>query len=116
MTDTNTDKIYSALLDIKEDVGGVKVGIETHTKVITEMGNAIKRIESKQNEDMTRFVNEKEKQYAEYNKRLTPLEEDYKKRCAFTSDVKKKGWDIVLDWAKVGIVFLAGYLLTIIRK
>lgn len=116
MSDNTADKIYSALLDIKEDVGGVKAGVESHTKTIAEISVAIKRIESKQNEDMARFIHEKEKEYAEYNKRLTPLEDDYKKRCAFNSEVKKKGWDIAWDWGKMAILFIAGYLLTLITK
>ena len=110
------DLIYKEILSISKTLGSVDTKLDNHDVKISEIDMAIKRIESKQNEDMVAFVNEKEKQYAEYNKRFTPLEEDYKKRCAFTTEVKKKSWDTVWDWAKVGIVFLAGYLLTIIRK
>lgn len=83
---------------------------------LNKQSQALIRMESKQNEDMSRFMAEKEKVYQEFNKRLEPLENDLKTRRDFTTDVKKKSWDTIWDWLKIGIVFVAGYLLTLIKE
>jgi len=105
MPQETSNNIYNLLLDIKEAVGGIKTKVDNHGATINSISNTIKRMESKQNEEM-----------GDYDRRLKPLEEDYKKRSTFNTEVKKKSWDIVWDWAKIGVVFAAGYLLTIIRK
>ena len=111
MTDT-TDNLYNAIMDIKGTLGSVKTTIDRHDVVITQISHAVTRMESKQNEDMARFIAEKETIYD----RLKPLEADLKKRSEFGDEVKKKSWEVMWDWGKLGIIFLAGYLLTAIRK
>lgn len=117
MTDSNL------LYKISEDIGGLKRDMDNlkflnieQSKKINEVHEKTFNIDSWKNGIIHHVSEEKEKLRDEIFVKLKPLEDDLKKRSAFTSEVKKKSWDTVWDWAKVGIVFLAGYLLTIIRK
>ena len=78
-----------------------------------EQGNqAIIRIESKQNEDMVKFVAEKNKLYNDIDDRLKPLEAEHKARTEIKKDIKKKVWESVWDWLKLGIVALVTWIIT----
>jgi Skp family chaperone for outer membrane proteins len=112
----NEDVILKEILQMGKTLGSIETKLENHDELFVEIRNDIKTIVSKQNEDMVRFVSDKEKAYKEFNDRLEPLENDFKKRSAFTSDVKKKSWDTIWDWLKIGVVFMAGYLLTLIKN
>jgi len=111
------------LFKISEDIGGLKTDIKNlkdlnveQSKKINEVHEKTFNIDSWKNGMINHVTDEKEKLRADLMSEIIPLKEDFEKRKAFTSDVKKKGWDIVWDWAKVVVVFVAGYLLTIIRK
>ena len=53
---------------------------------LTKQSNSLYRMESKQNEDMTKFIAEKEEIY----KRLTPLELDLRKRLESSKDTNNR--------------------------
>jgi len=101
---------------VVEKLDNLVVTVDEHHDLIVETRDDVKTIVSKQNADYTYFVKDKEKMLLELNARIEPLEREHKKRSEFATDVKKKSWDTIWDWAKIGIVFGAGYLLTIIRK
>lgn len=94
-----------------QEIKNITTIIDDHHDLIVETRDDVKTIVSKQNADMLRFVSEREAIYD----RLKPLENDLKIRQDTVKDVKKKVWDIVWDWVKLGVVFLAGYLLTLIK-
>lgn len=112
------------LFKISEDIGGIKSSIKNIEKTQEAHTDTFLELTSWKNGIITMVTNEGEKRYQQVKDEtkediemaLKPYKEDLEKRRAFTSDVKKKGWDIVWDWGKMVILFGAGYLLTIIRK
>ena len=77
MVEHSDNLILKTLMDIKEDVGGVKADVQAVKETVAINSDTLTRIESKHNQDYLRFVADKEN----LDKRLTPLELDYKKRC-----------------------------------
>lgn len=122
--ETLINKLLDGHIEMKATISKIGEIIERHDKVtfpeikseLKRQSDALTRMELKQNEDMARFMGEKERVYKELNERLQPLERDLKTRSDFTTDVKKKSWDTIWDWLKIGVVFMAGYLLTLIKK
>jgi len=112
MSKDTEQTVLKEVLNMSSRLGNIESTLDTHSSTLI-------RMESKMNSDIERFNKTSEELKTAQRlciDRIIPLEEDYKKRCAFTSDVKKKGWDTIWDWLKVAVVFIAGYLLTIIRK
>jgi hypothetical protein len=114
---------HNLLFKISEDIGGLKKDIDNlkylnieQSKKIDEVHEKTFNIDSWKNGIIHYVTEEKEKLRVDLMAEIRPLQDDYKKRCAFTSDVKKKGWDIAWDWGKMAVLFIAGYLLTIITK
>lgn len=94
------------LMDIKEDVGGIKKDVTTlkeHTSALTE---AVTRIESKHNQDYLQYSQSRE----ELHQRIVPLEEDYKQRKERKDNVEKKFTDFAFDLVLKGLqyVIIAG--------
>lgn len=112
MTSDMTKILLEKVIGISEDMATAINKIDNTNKTVEVIQTNIKVMADSIRGNHERWISDKEEIYT----RLKPLEDDLKKRSAFTSEVKKKSWDTVWDWAKVGIVFLAGYLLTIIRK
>lgn len=112
MSKDTEQTVLKEVLNMSSRLGNIESTLETHSLTLI-------RMESKMNSDIERFnktAGELKDTQRNFDDRLKPLEDAERKRSEFTSEVKKKSWDTVWDWAKVGIVFLAGYLLTIIRK
>lgn len=80
-------------------------------KELTKQSDALYRMESKQNEDMVRFVSEKEKVYKELNERLKPLEEEYKNKSENKKETKSKVSSIVWGGVEKITYILIGWIL-----
>lgn len=111
------------LYKISEDIGGLKRDMDNlkflnieQSKKLNEVHEKTFNIDSWKNGIIHHVTEEKEKLRDEIFLKIKPLEDDLKIRQEFKKDTKKKVWDIVWDWAKVAIVFTAGYLLTLIRQ
>ena len=90
------DKINDKLQTISERTVRVEQTVQRHdTEIFPNITNALFRMESKQNEDMTRFMIEKEQIY----KRLTPLESDLQIRIENSKETSKR-WKNIF-WAGV---------------
>jgi len=82
------NKLLDGHIDMKENIAKITEIVERHDKVtfpemkadIKNTNNAVTRMESKQNEDMVRFMSEKER----LSRRLEPLEADLEKRVSAT--------------------------------
>lgn len=117
--ETLMNKLLDGHIKTTETLGKIGEILERHDKVtfpeikkeLLKQSDALYRMESQQNEDMYKFIQEKEVIY----KRLKPLEDDFEKRAAFASGVKKKWsditWDIIKDIVKYLTVLIVGYLL-----
>lgn len=112
MANDTDQTVLKEVLNMSSRLGNIESTLETHTTTLI-------RMESKQNKDIEQF-NKTAEELRTIQKncidRIIPLEEDFKKRSNFTTEVKKKSFDTVWEWVKIAIVFVAGYLLTIIRK
>lgn len=112
------------LYKISEDIGGIKSSIKNIEKTQEDHTANFIDLVSWKNGIITMVTNEGERRYQQVKSEaknelevaLKPYKDDLDKRRTFTSDVKKKGWDIAWDWGKMVILFGAGYLLTLIKN
>lgn len=90
--------------------------VDDHHTLIVETRNDVKTIVSKQNQDYAYFVKNREEMLKELNCKIDPMWEEHEKKAKLVADVKGKTWDMIWDWAKLAIIFGAGYLLTSIYE
>lgn len=112
MSKDTEQTVLKEVLNMSSRLGNIESTLETHSMTLI-------RMESKMNSDIERFnktASELREAQQKCDNRLKPLEDDYEKRCKFNTEVKKKGFDWVAEWLKIAIVFIAGYLITIIKK
>lgn len=75
------------VMEISRDMGAVKTTMIYHTNELKDIKDSIEVIKSSNNGNYLRYIQSKE----ELDKRIVPLEEDYKKRCT-ESDENRKGF------------------------
>ena len=95
-------------MELKEDVGGVKSDVKTVKDEVIILNKIVTKIDSKHNQDYLQYVQSRE----EFDKRITPLEEDYIRRCK-SSDETRKGFKEVL-FKVLGVIataFATGWLI-----
>lgn len=85
MTDNNL--ILKTLMELKEDIGGVKSDVKTVKDEVIILNKIVTKIDSKHNQDYLQYVASRE----EMDKRITPLEEDYIQRKECKAE-NRKGW------------------------
>ncbi len=122
---SDTDQtILQAVIGMSSRLGGIEAGIEAVKETQREHTDTFFELTSWKNGIITMVTNEGEKRYqqavtvakSEIETALKPYKEDLERREKFTNGVKSKTWEIVWEWTKVGIIFSAGYLLTILTK
>ena len=114
------DTINTKLGEVSGRMMRVEDTVKRHDEVtfpdikreLKEQSGALKRMESKQNEDMAKFIDEKELIYNDLNSRLMVVEGDYKSRTEVTNDIKKKVWDFSWEWLKIGLVAFITWIIT----
>lgn len=106
------DNFTQYIVEINKQLGGLAEIVKRHDEyTFPEIQNTLKRIESKHNQDYLQYIESKEA----LNKRLLPLEEDYKKRQEVKKEVKKNSGNILWDLIKMGVMGLVGYLVAIFK-
>ncbi len=118
--DVLLNKLLDGHITMKENIAKITEIVDRHDKVtfpemkadIKNTNEAVTRMESKQNEDMTKFIKEKELIY----NRLTPLEEDYKSRKDNKTDTKKRLRDTIWNIVEKALIFIFGGLAVLLNK
>ena len=90
--------------------------VDEHHNLIVETRNDVKKIVDKQNQDYAYFVKNREDMLKELNGKIDPMWEEHEKKAKLAADVRGKTWDMIWEWARVAVVFGAGYLLTSIYE
>jgi hypothetical protein len=110
------EKIIEKLATVSEIVR--RHDVETFPEIketIKEISHATNRMESKQNEDMAKFVEEKERLYTEFKSRIIPLEEDFASRTKVKTEIKGRFSDIIWEGLKNVSYIVVGYIITKIK-
>ena len=90
--------------------------VDEHHDLIVETRNDVKTVVSKQNQDYTYFVKDREAMLKSLNSKIDPMWEEYEKKEKLVADVKGRTWNMAWDWAKMGVIFGAGYVLTTVYE
>ena len=114
------EKMHDKLTSISERAIHVEEIVKRHDdhtfpkieKELEKQSNALFRMESKQNADMTYFVSEKEKVYNELNGRLIKVEDDMKIRQDGKKEVKVKLSGIIWGGIEKVSYIIVGYIIT----
>lgn len=101
---------------IAKDLSHLYSSVDNHHDLIVGTSNDVKIIVSKQNQDYAYFVKNREEMLKNLNARIDPMWEEYEKKSKLVADVKGRTWNMAWDWAKLAIIFGAGYLLTSIYE
>lgn len=80
-------------------------------KELEKQSNALYRMESKQNDDISHFTAERESIIA----RIKPLEDDLKKRTDTKDEVKSKFWGMIWGGIEKVTYIVIGYIITKIK-
>lgn len=118
--DVLLNKLLDGHISMKENIAKITEIVERHDKVtfpemkadIKNTNEAVTRMESKQNEDMAKFIKEKELIYT----RLKPLEEDYEARKDTKIDTKKRLRDTIWNIVEKALIFIFGGLAVLLNK
>jgi hypothetical protein len=93
-----TKDIMNHIVEISKKMGEVSSIVKRHDEItFPEITNTLTRMESKQNQDILRFMKEREM----LDDRIKPLEDDYKVRKQASEDNRKEVRKIV--WSGIGL-------------